>query len=116
MLTKTLISFTPTEFEIIEDRLGVPDTIAEALEIDIEIVESISVYDRTKKSVVVIVPKAAREALADALEGSTYLYKMNDAVSFGKITKSEYAYFKKAAKTAVAKLHSYGIKCEDVPY
>ena len=110
------ISLTPTEWEIIEDRLiGAPDAIAEALDIDQSVVRSITVHDRTKQKIVLHVPKEARAALADALDGSTYIAKCVDAVEDGDMPPAKLRSLKRAAATAVAKVRDAGIACGDVP-
>jgi hypothetical protein len=111
-----LFPFTPTEFEIIEDRLfGAPDAIAEVLECSVELVESITIHDRTPKQVTLWVPREARPALADALDGSTYLAKSADAVEYGQLPAHRLATLRRAAKTAVAKVRAAGVECGDVP-
>lgn len=110
------LTFTPTEYEIIADRLeGAPDAIADALGIDIAVVETIQIHDRTKKSVTLIVPKAAHAALAEALEGSTYLARGWAAFKDYELSAPRYHARVRAAKSAVAKLNNAGIPCGDVP-
>jgi hypothetical protein len=111
------VTFTPTEWEIVEDRLiGAPDAIAEALDIERSVVESITVHDRTMLKIILHVPQEARAALADALDGSTYLAKCADAVEFGDMPPAKLRALKRAAKTAVDKVRAAGIECDEVPF
>ena len=108
ILLNTFIRFTRSEFNFIEDRLfGVPDAIAEALDIDISVVESIVVHDQTKRSVTLFVPRAAFAALADCAEGSTLLYRAEDR-------KRERAIIR-AGDSAARKIRDAGIECGDQP-
>jgi len=113
------IKFTPTEFEIIEDRLfGAPDAIAEIMAeegFDPSIVEDIKVYDRTGTSITLMLPRKSIPALVDCLEGSTYLYKSSDAAGDGQITRGRLISLRRAAKSAVDKLNKLGIECGEVP-
>jgi hypothetical protein len=114
-LTK-YISFTPTEFELIEDRLfGCPDAIAEALEIEQSVVEEITIHDRTKSKVTLCVPQGSYEALTDAIEGSTLLAKAKDAYEGGEIAYAKLHSLRRAAKTAAQKIRDAGIECGEAP-
>jgi hypothetical protein len=116
METTMFFTFTPTEWEIIEDRLiGVPDCIADALEIDISVVEAIKVYSKNHKQVTLLVPQGSETALADALEGSTYLASSDDAVRCGQLSADRFRKLRKAARSAAQKLRDAGIDCGDVP-
>lgn len=110
------ISLTPTEFEVVGDRLfGVPECIAEALDIDIEIVEAITIHDQTKNRVCLFVPQGSYEALADAIEGCTYLARSKDAVVFCGLPVSRLHRLRRAAKTAAQKIRDAGIECGEAP-
>ena len=113
------IKFTPTEFEIIEDRLfGAPDAIAEVMAeegFDPFIVDDIKVHDRTARSVTLMLPRQSIPALVDCLEGSTYLHKSIDAAGDGEVTRGKLIRLCRAAKTAVEKLRYEGIECGEVP-
>lgn len=111
------VTFTPTEWEIVEDRLiGAPDAIAEALDIPREVVDSITVHDRTMLKIVLHVPNEAKAALADALAGSTYIAKAADMVEAGEMLPAKLRNLKRAAETAVAKVRAAGIECDPVPF
>jgi hypothetical protein len=110
------IRFSPTEFEIVADRLfGAPDCIAEALEIDIAVVESITIHNRTKTGVVLWVPKEAEEALSETIEGSTYLARARSAFEGGDLSRTRYRTLKLAAKSAAKKIRDMDILCSDAP-
>jgi len=111
------IHFTPTEFEIIEDRLfGCPDAIAEALEIDRSIVESITVHYSSPKMVTLHVPKDAVPALVDAVEGSTYLIRSRQAYDDGDLKQKKFYKLRRVARSLPSTLHHNGIwPCGDVP-
>jgi AICAR transformylase/IMP cyclohydrolase PurH len=116
MGTTMFLTFTPTEWEIIEDRLiGVPDCIADALEIDISVVEAIRVHSKNHKQVTLLVPQGSEAALAEALEGSTYLATSDDAARCGQLSADRFRKLRKAAQSAAQKLRDAGIDCGDVP-
>jgi Na+/H+ antiporter NhaB len=110
------IRFSPTEFKIVADRLlGAPDCIAEALEIDISVVESITIHNLTKRVAVLWVQKGAAEALADTIEGSTYLIRARSAFEDGHLSRARYRMLKLAAISAAQKIRDAGIPCGDAP-
>lgn len=109
------IRLTPTEIEILQHRLEVPETIADALEEehDRETVErcaeSLRYYLKNCREIVLGQDAVADAILADCCNGSTFFGSSEDAVALGEITRGKLLNWQRAAASLEKKFESAGI-------
>lgn len=87
-MTPITIKFTPSEWSLIEDRLQVPDAIAECLTEDDKTLDHDAVYDAAYAMShmgpeITVNNEIELAVLIDAVEGSTMPAKLKDAVMYG---------------------------------
>ena len=113
------INFTKMESDVVVSRLSVPDCIAEALT---DTDETLSYSYATALDVaqeletelerdncVTINSAVARDVVADAVDGSTYPYFLDDAVENLDMTSRERAGWRRVLSAIERKLTAHGI-------
>jgi len=114
-----LINLTPNEFEILQHRLEMPDTLAQVM-FDTYVWDVVEVeeaarklYERVKlqrgidyQNLTVV----ERELLHDCLDGSTFFAGMPDEVALGRMTRQKQAALHRAADSLEEKFARLGLK------
>lgn len=126
VMSKTIISISPIEWEIIEHRLEASDAIADCLNetfgYEREEVEASAnglrylPKDGMGNQLIDVenLTEIDREVLKDCLDGCTFFADMDDEVALGRMSKGKRLAYRKAAISISDKLAAAGIENDGV--